>query len=996
MPDVGAAFSRYRILDRLGRGGMGEVFLAVDTSLERRVAIKFLPRDLADDLVARERFVREARAAASLDHPHICVVHETLEADGIPCIVMEFVEGETLEQRLERGPLPLVDAIDLAGEIAEALDAAHAKHLVHRDVKPANVMLTRAGHAKVMDFGVARQLRAIDREATEEDTRTSLTEMGTTVGTLAYMSPEQLSGRPVDHRSDVFSFGIVLYEMLAGAHPFARGSPMATAAAILSEPPPPVARKAGDVPSRLADLVGAMLEKAPERRIPSMQRVCEHLRSARLDVSAIEPSADARTPARFARRLRSREVAIPAAVGLVAVILVGTWWGHRQARVRWAREVALPEIERLIGENDVWRNLLPPYRLAEQVEAVIPGDERLAALFARCSLEIDVTTEPAGARVYMKAYDEPDAPWSFLGLSPIRKARVPIGIFRWKFEKEGHETVVAAASTWDVSVTSESGDPVVPAVIERTLDGAGSLPPGMVRVRGGDTAAGRLPDFFIDRHETTNREYKRFVEAGAYRTRAYWRHPFVSNGRELPWEEAMREFVDATGQPGPATWFAGDYPEGQGDHPVSGVSWYEAAAYAEYAEKVLPTAAHWGLARGEATPMIRWPQLGGFAVLAPFSNFGGQGTVPVGSLPGLTAFGAVDMAGNVREWCSNDARRGRVVRGGAWEDNTYEFGYVRQADGMNRSARNGFRLARYPAREAIAEVAFALESIHEPRDFARQRPVADVVFDVFREQFSYDNMPLRAEVESRQDHGEGWALERVSFDAAYGGERIVAHLFLPERATPPYQTVIYFPGSAAVWQRSSNDIERYYEFPMFLSFLVRNGRAVVFPVYKGTFERGSPELAPIHIGADSHLYSSYLVQLVKDLRRSIDYVETRPDIDPSKLAFYGMSWGGALGAIVLAVEDRFRASVLLSGGVFVRARPEADALNYVTRVRTPALMLNGRFDPLIDSIHPMFDLLGTPEEHKRFVLYDTDHVPPRKEFVKETLAWLDRYLGPVR
>jgi dienelactone hydrolase len=283
-----------------------------------------------------------------------------------------------------------------------------------------------------------------------------------------------------------------------------------------------------------------------------------------------------------------------------------------------------------------------------------------------------------------------------------------------------------------------------------------------------------------------------------------------------------------------------------------------------------------------------------------------------------------------------------------------------------------------------------------------ERPVPDPVFQVYREQFSYDKTDLKARVESRRESSEGWIQEKITFDAAYGGERVIAYLFLPKRSAPPYQTVIYFPGSASIDQRSSQNLESYYEYPMFLSFIVRSGRAVLYPVYKGTFERGNDVLAADlnNIEENPHQYTELLIQEVKDFRRCVDYLETRPDIDSKKLAFYGMSWGAEMGAIIPAVEERLNASVLLAGGIDQRQlpRPEADPINYVTRVKTPTLMLNGKYDtllPLETSSKPMFELLGTPAADKQQKVYETDHIPPRNEFIKETLAWLDRYLGPV-
>lgn len=189
------------------------------------------------------------------------------------------------------------------------------------------------------------------------------------------------------------------------------------------------------------------------------------------------------------------------------------------------------------------------------------------------------------------------------------------------------------------------------------------------------------------------------------------------------------------------------------------------------------------------------------------------------------------------------------------------------------------------------------------------------------------------------------------------------------------------------------------EVKVFLSFIVKNGRVAIYPVYKGTFERKDNALALIHVGEKSHRFTEYLIQLVKDFKRCIDYLETRQDIDSDKLAYYGLSWGGQLGAIIPAVEERLKASVLLGAGFYRLCRPEADQINYVTRVKTPTLMLNGKYDtifPYETSIKPMFDLLGTPDEHKELKLYGTDHIAPRNEFIKETLAWLDRYLGPVK
>jgi dienelactone hydrolase len=815
------------------------------------------------------------------------------------------------------------------------------------------------------------------------------------MGTVAYMSPEQALGQEMDHRTDLWSLGVVFFEMLTGRVPFPGEREASVLYSIVHEQPQPLKSLKPDVPSDLEQIVRRALEKKPESRYASAEEMLKDLE--RYQESLRIAAAGPFNLRWLLHRARTPRVAIPALIVFLAIGLLSAWFYSRQAKIRWAREEALPEIERLVGENDVWRDLTTAYRLAERAETFIPHDPKLAELFAKWSLNMNIRTEPPGAKIYVKEYKAPESEWKYLGVSPIERARMPIGIFRWKMEKEGYETALAAASTWDIGIGKQ--EIIIPYEFLRVLDKKESIPPDMVRVSGAKTDVGKLNDFYIDTHEVTNKQYKEFINQGGYKDRRFWKQKFVKDGREITWDAAIREFVDQSGQPGPATWQAGDYPEGQGDYPVSGISWYEAAAYAEFAGKNLPTAHHWGLAMGESTPIILFPQLGGFAEFAPFCNFRRKGPVPVGSLRGITAYGAYDMAGNVREWCWNETPKGRLVRGGAWDDNTYMFDALSQAPAMDRSAKNGFRCALYLEPGKIPAAAFQMAKFAEKRDFYKEKAVADPIFQVYREQFFYDKTELKGRVESRHE-GSEWIQERITVDAAYGGERVIAYLFLPKSAVPPFQTVIYFPGSASVDQRSSKDLENYYEFPMFLSFIVKNGRAVLYPVYKGTFERGNHTLAALLYGdQSSHQYTELFVQEVKDLRRCLDYLETRQDIDNEKLAYYGMSWGGELGAIIPAVEKRLKASVLVAGGLNGLGRPEVNQINYLPRVKVPTLMLNGRYDTLSPhetSQKPMFDLLGTPVEHKQLKLYETDHIPPRNEFIKETLAWLDRYLGPVK
>jgi TolB-like protein/tRNA A-37 threonylcarbamoyl transferase component Bud32 len=309
--------SHYRILEKLGEGGMGEVYLAEDTVLDRKVALKFLARGLQEDPLARQRFLREAKSAAATEHPYVCQIFEVGEADGRSFISMEYVGGETLKETLDQGPLSVERVLVLASEIAEALEEAHREKVVHRDLKPANIMLTPGGHVKVMDFGLAKQLSAED-PASAEVTLTKLTEDGSTLGTLAYMSPEQLRGLEADLRSDIFSFGLVLYEMATGAHPFRKPSQVETASAIHHDAPPPLSRYTEEAPELLGHIVRKMLAKDPDQRYQSVHEI-------RTDLAELLHPPSSVATAEMVARSRPRRSAWRLGVGFVVFLaLVGT------------------------------------------------------------------------------------------------------------------------------------------------------------------------------------------------------------------------------------------------------------------------------------------------------------------------------------------------------------------------------------------------------------------------------------------------------------------------------------------------------------------------------------------------------------------------------------------------------------------------------------------------------------------------------------------------
>jgi len=627
----------FQLESEMASGGMSRLFLASEASLDRKVVVKVLPPELTSE-VSAARFRQEAGLLAKLQHPHILPILQIGSHEGLIYYIMPFVAGESLRHRLEKGErFEVEEAVRIVGEVADALGFAHACGVLHRDIKPENILL-EGRHAVLADFGVARALEQLR-------TGERLTREGASVGTPLYMSPEQVAGEEIDGRADVYALAVVAYELLAGHPPFRGPSAQSVMAAHLTTPPLPLIDVRPEVPERVSSAVARALSKDAGDRYQTALDFRNALEGRR-------GAEDAAPRARWG----------------------GRWWAVASA----VAAGVLGWIALSPGSATIDPLTLAALRTAadsgriDEIAVLIDGagvgvDDASVSDVVRAftgSIRVDVT--PAGAALEVKRVEPMQSfpERSYHALHAGGAAELLGGEYLIRAAAAGYQDRLLLAH---VAQGSE-----VTVAIE--LLPAGAELDGKTRVTGGPSPVGDAVEaFLIGRTEVTNEQYMSFMSAGGYRDAALWPERMLLGDEEMGWSEAIQRLVDRTGLAGPRGWENGRFPPGRGEHPVTGVTWYEAGAYARWAEGELPPAAQWWrAAMADSARPYPWGAGGGAAHLR--ANLEGVDTAPAGAyVLGVSPFGVLDMAGNAREWlgdpATDDGRR--RTAGGSWQEPLY-------------------------------------------------------------------------------------------------------------------------------------------------------------------------------------------------------------------------------------------------------------------------------------------------------------------------------------
>tara|TARA_B110000914_G_C15504634_1_gene467674 strand:- start:137 stop:2410 length:2274 start_codon:yes stop_codon:yes gene_type:complete len=670
---------------------------------------------------------------------------------------------------------------------------------------------------------------------------------------------------------------------------------------------------------------------------------------------------------------------------LISFLMLFT--GYGTGSYFWVNNFMSPQIEGFLSED----NNVEAWLASKTINSFAPFFSEYSEDDDDISAISEVRVLQSGASISWKAYDD-SSKWRLLGTSPLEPVRLPRGIIQLKIEKEGFKTTLLTLSNPSQRLEN------IPFTVDWSLDPInlqpnGSVPDGMIYIQGGNfipalTGNGVDPvflhPFYIDKYEVTNADYKKFMDMGGYSNSQYWVDmDFIKDGVSLTLEEMSSVMVDSTGLIGPSTWEVGTFLEGTEELPVTGVSWYEALAYARYKGNILPPMFHWAKAA--------YPPAEISSPIAPkllkVSNFSKKGLKKIGS--GESAYGSFDMAGNAREWVWNIFGGRGLTLGGAYNEPQYLATQTSPLPRIDRSDINGFRTARLINPRDLNPFGDAIQT-QAPKDPSFYKPMSDEIFKVYSRNFEVGSSALNPKEIYIDDSHPIWIKERIQIDVGYNNETMDILIFRPKNKFGTSAPVVLHPG--ANYYTTPPEIDDVNPGEFGLDFIIKSGKTLVWPAWKGSLNRmpsraSSPE-ERVRQFRDLFRY------WVSDTSKTLDYISSRSEFDSNNIFYMGMSYGALFNTHNLMFEDRYNAAILYVGGVFPTYPPMSDGTNHMPRIKTPFLMLNGEHDYLVPKLAAMtfFASTGTPAKDKKIIFYDSGHWPlPRNQMIKESLDFIDKY-----
>ena len=636
----------------------------------------------------------------------------------------------------------------------------------------------------------------------------------------------------------------------------------------------------------------------------------------------------------------------------------------------------LPKISIAFDNNDI--NYV--FKKSKELLDKYPDNEILKSFYIKSSWKINVDSDLEDTSVYIKFGR--DSLWNYVGKTPIDSIRVPgLGFsendFNLKLIKDDIEYFGSDEEYgfFEISFSKELPNGFILKKSKRDIF---MNMPGIFL-----GSNNRIPAYGVSLTEVSNEEYKSFVDAGGYNNPEYWDFPIEIEGKKYSFDDGKLLFTDKFGKLGPKNWSYGEYPEEDIRLPVNGISWFEARAYAKYKELSLPNIYQW----------LDAAQLSGFTAKLPElknSNFNSTKLKDI-DFQSSNINLLPNIAGNVREWVVNSHGNDRYsILGGAYNTNEYTFNSFYSLSPFNRSDQNGIRLVKNFDNKIPSNDDFIIE--HIERNFKSEVDVSDEVFDVYKSQFSYSKKPLDVKIEKIEVLDKGYSAERFEFSTPYkSDEKIYGYIIYSNQFKSKSIPIIEFPSARAIF---SNEIPTPNSEIKGKKYLLDEGYSVIIPAYYNTYDREKPlkDWWP----NETEEYKEAIIKIGKDYKRVIDYLETRKDLNFSKLSYMGYSWGSVTSNILLAIDDRVTSAAIFVGGLMLqKSRKEIESHFYIRRIKIPILHIVGKLDGIFeyeDSFLPWNDLIGTPKENKEIIILDKiGHGLPNDVVIKNQLKFLKKY-----